>query len=247
MAVRAYNLFANFTKHLVYSGFFEDRGRENAHDLSGRLGELVMMTKSQNQNEHDHRHPHLGGDRVARTAEKRLDPQVLLDPSEEQFDLPAFPVKQGDHLGGQGLGVGDEDVLLARLRIAVADSPDRIGVEFAGAVDAQADELIEEDRAAGRDGLARTHGENHAAFGAGDEERARLVQAVEPAEVDVSFVDHVVGAASGGQRVEGVDLVVFGVGNLDKYGRLHVQVEKGVEFDGALDRKSTRLNSSHAN
>ena len=67
---------------------------------------------------------------------------MLLDPSEEQFDLPALLVKQGDHLRGQGLIVGDEDELLAGLRIAVSDSPDRIGVEFAAAVGAQADELI---------------------------------------------------------------------------------------------------------
>ena len=37
--------------------------------------------------------PHLGLDRVIAGAEEMLNPQVLLDPLEEQFDLPSALVR----------------------------------------------------------------------------------------------------------------------------------------------------------
>ena len=40
--------------------------------------------------------PYLGLDRILGGSKERLDPQVLLDPFEKQFDLPAGLVKQRD-------------------------------------------------------------------------------------------------------------------------------------------------------
>lgn len=53
----------------------------------------------------DHRDQHgiLGG------AEKAFDLEVLLDPFEKQFDLPALLVQIGNRLGGAVEVVGDED------------------------------------------------------------------------------------------------------------------------------------------
>ena len=59
--------------------------------------------------------PDLGLDRVLRGAEERLDPQMLLDPFEEQFDLPPLTVELGDRQCRQGEVVGEEDQLLAGL------------------------------------------------------------------------------------------------------------------------------------
>ena len=51
------------------------------------------------------RNPDLGFYGVIAGAVKRFDPQVLFDPAEEQFDLPALGVERGDGRGGQ-LGNG---------------------------------------------------------------------------------------------------------------------------------------------
>jgi len=48
--------------------------------------------------------------------EEALDPQVLLDPLEEQLDLPAARVQRRDGQGGHGRVVGQEDEGLARHR-----------------------------------------------------------------------------------------------------------------------------------
>ena len=45
--------------------------------------------------------PHLRLDCVLRDSEERLDPEMLLDPPEEEFDLPALLVQQGDAFWGK--------------------------------------------------------------------------------------------------------------------------------------------------
>ena len=51
--------------------------------------------------------------RILRGAEECLDLQVLLDPFEEQFDLPALLVEIGHGCRWQVMGVGDEAVFVA--------------------------------------------------------------------------------------------------------------------------------------
>jgi hypothetical protein len=51
-----------------------------------------------------------------------LDAQVLLDPFEEQLDLPAALIESADGSGGKGELVGEKDELLAGVRVPEADS-----------------------------------------------------------------------------------------------------------------------------
>ena len=64
---------------------------------------------------------------VLAVAEELLDAQVLLDPLEEQLDLPAALVQRGDRQRRQGRVVGQEDQRLARLGILEADAPQVLG------------------------------------------------------------------------------------------------------------------------
>src|SRR3546814_17504723 len=52
--------------------------------------------------------PDLRLHRIGRSAEERLDAQVLLDPSEEQLDLPALAIQGADRRGGQGELIGEQ-------------------------------------------------------------------------------------------------------------------------------------------
>ena len=50
--------------------------------------------------------------------EKRFYTQVLLDPLEEQFDLPALPIQLSDQIGFQGKIVGQERNAFARFLVS---------------------------------------------------------------------------------------------------------------------------------
>src|SRR3546814_6766858 len=52
--------------------------------------------------------PDLRLHRIGRSAEERLDAQVLLDPFEEQLDLPALAIQGADRRGGQGALIGEQ-------------------------------------------------------------------------------------------------------------------------------------------
>src|SRR3970040_2673687 len=69
--------------------------------------------------------PHLRLHGVLRGPEERLDPELLLDPPEEELDLPALLVQQGDAFRGKGKLVGEEDQVPPGFRV---DIPDPSGV-----------------------------------------------------------------------------------------------------------------------
>ena len=77
-----------------------------------------------------HSDPDLGLDSVLGGAVEGLDAKVLLDPFEEQFDLPAGLVQFCDGERRQEEVVGEEDEAFARLCVAVDDAAQGIGIVF---------------------------------------------------------------------------------------------------------------------
>ena len=61
-----------------------------------------------------------------------LDAQMLLDPLEEQFNLPAAAVQFGDAERGQREVVGEEDEVLLGVGVIVAYTPQLLGIGGAG-------------------------------------------------------------------------------------------------------------------
>ena len=66
--------------------------------------------------------PDLGAHGVRACAVKGFDAQMLFDPFEEQFDLPAARIKLDNRQGRRGEVVGQKDQFLAGLGIAIADA-----------------------------------------------------------------------------------------------------------------------------
>ena len=66
--------------------------------------------------------PDLGAHGVWAGAVKGFDAQMLLDPFEEEFDLPATAIELGDGPSRHGEVVGQEDQHVARFGIAIADA-----------------------------------------------------------------------------------------------------------------------------
>ena len=71
-----------------------------------------------------------------------FDPKVLLDPFEEELDLPAQLVEVRNGLGGQLELIGEEQEILAVVRIDVMNPAQLLRVILAAGRAAQAPELI---------------------------------------------------------------------------------------------------------
>ena len=76
--------------------------------------------------------PDLGAHRVLAHAVKSFDAQMLFDPFEEQFDLPAAMIQLRNGQGRRGEVIGQKDQRLAGLGIAIADAAQRVGINPAG-------------------------------------------------------------------------------------------------------------------
>ena len=73
-------------------------------------------------------------------------------------------------------------------------------------------------------------------FGARDKEASRLVQAIEPFEVDVASVHDVEGAGLGQQQVQDIDVVQFAVADVQERRDVAAQIQQRVQLDGRLGR-----------
>ena len=89
-----------------------------------------------------HRNPDLSFDGIFAISVECLDSQVLLDPFEEQFHLPARLVEQTDGEGGQVEVVGEETEVAVLFRIVIMNSAERIRVVLPGRSSGQNDGMI---------------------------------------------------------------------------------------------------------
>lgn len=182
-----------------------------------------------------HRHPDLREDGVAGRAQERFDFEVLFDPFEKEFHMPAGLVDFGDGDGGQLEVVGEELVGVAGLGIEVADQAQGFGVFLLGEGAREFDGAIVKQAVFLRDFLLSGDAACEVLFGAGDEEGPSLVDPTEPVEVDVAPVDDIDAVRNQVQKgANRTDIGAFPIGQ-DREGRdLAAQVELAVELDRAF-------------
>ena len=175
--------------------------------------------------------PYLGFYCVFGRAIEGLDSEVLLDPFEEQFDVPSTLVDACDGDGRQASVVGEEDETLAGFGIDEADAPQLFGVVAFALGGLQADALIaaQADALVDRSGLADV--ESQVAFGSGDEEGTGLVDAIESPKIDVTTIHYIDASGLESDLVEDVHVVDASVCNADEYRDGASQVHHRVQFD----------------
>lgn len=178
--------------------------------------------------------PDLGAHGVGRSAVKSFDAEMLFEPFEEQFNLPAAAIQLGDSQGRDGEVVGQEDQRLAGFGITVADAADRGGIIDLGL------------RSDGKHGLVKTQaggfvhrpgvsaGVEEKFLGASDEESARLVEPMESGEVEITAIHDVVDARLPDQLVEEIHVVNTARRNQDDRGIVALEIEQRMQFDGRL-------------
>jgi hypothetical protein len=175
----------------------------------------------------DDRHQHVDADgdpdlrphSVLGSAVEAFDAQVLLDPLEEQLHLPSAPVQGANGQRRQHKLVGQEHQVLAGLGIAIADATQLGGVVLGGI------EAVESNGLVADESRAAVHRRRvnapciEISLGARDEEASRLIERVEPLEVQVASIHDVEGAGLDKQQVQHIDVVHFAVGDVDEGGR----------------------------
>ncbi len=121
--------------------------------------------------------PDLRFGRVLAVVDEAFDMQMLLDPLEEQLDLPATFVPCGDRQCRQGRVVGQEHLRFSGLRVFEADVSQLLGIVVLKDVDTVGHDVM----IAGDDGTPINFHRVHSmcvysSFGASYEERTRLMQ-----------------------------------------------------------------------
>src|SRR5207244_6032593 len=89
--------------------------------------------------------PDLSLDRLLGRAEERLDSQMLLDPLEEEFHLPAAFVERADRCRWKLKMVRQKHQRLARFRIFEEDTPEMLRVALARKLPVEGDGLVADD------------------------------------------------------------------------------------------------------
>ena len=201
---------------------------------------MKLLLDDGDQHVGGHGAPDLRLHRVLAGAQKALDAQMLLDPFEEQLDLPAALVQRGD-------GQRRQAVLLVRKTSVLPDSGSlkRMRRKCSGIVLGRVEAIERDGLIADHAGVAVGRGRVHApcihaALGAGDEEGAGLMQRVQPGEVHIAPIHHVEGAGLDRQDVQHVDVVQLAVADVDEGGDRAAQVQQRVQLDGRLGRAKRR-------
>ena len=178
--------------------------------------------------------PYLGADSVLRGAEEGFDAQVLLDPFEEEFDLPPAFVNGCDGNGGQFEVVGKKDQPLAGMSIDITDTPEWFGIVSFPFPCAQSDRLVASQSGSFIDRSRLPDVELGVAFCANDKGCLCHINAVKAREVEIASVDHVDAPRFKKDLVEEMNIVNGAIGNTDKYRDRTGQVDLGVQFDRSL-------------
>ena len=120
------------------------------------------------------------------------DPQVLFDPFEKELDLPAAAIQVGDAQCGQGELFGQEYEALVGLGIDALDATERNGKPFVRIVTTQDHRLIANQTGQSIDRMRVASIGFEIRFRARHEETARLVQPMQPLEVEITSIHHVI-------------------------------------------------------
>src|SRR5260370_219859 len=205
-------------KYLNQGGFLEQGDAQNLqHSVKFQVQSQTLA--------HDG-HQHVDGDGcpdlrlhgVLGESVERFDAQVLLDPFEEQLDLPAALVQLRNGECGQGKIVGEKNQLAIGLPVAVADAAQILGIAVKWIETHQADGLVAAQTGVFVDGL-RGHAAKAKIFSCtNDEKRQALRQGVEPREVQVRTIEKVEGAGFRQQLIEDTNFVDFGWFYIDSHG-----------------------------
>jgi len=159
------------------------------------------------QDVHGDGRPDLGLHRILGGPVEGLDPQVLLDPLEEELDLPPAFVELGDGQRREREVVGEEHEPLPFLRIEVADAAESLGVAPLAVEAVEPDGLIGVDPGGPVDRARVEVAKPEVPLRVRHEEAQGLVEPVQASEVEVAAIEDIDGASLDDEPIEDVHVV----------------------------------------
>ena len=175
--------------------------------------------------------PDLSSHRVLGSAEKCFDAQVLFDPLEEQFDLPATFVNGWNGLCWQIEVVCQEDQALSSFGIKEADTSKFFWVVSLAFVSAQSNGLITSQTAGLVDWSRLTQAESHVTFCSDDKVGVGIFDSKESGKVKVSAVEYIDTSSFKEHLVHEVNVMNRSLCNLHENWDRTSQVNLSVEFN----------------
>ena len=175
--------------------------------------------------------PYLGSHGVLAGAEECFDTQVLFDPLEKQFDLPAAFVNGWDGLCWQIEVVGQEDKTLSSIGIKEADTSEFVRVVSLAFVSAQPNRLITAKTAGFVDRTRLTSAESHIAFCSYDKIGIGSFDFKESGKVQVSTVEYIDTSSFKKHPIHEVNVMNRSVCNLHEYRDRSSQVNLSVKLN----------------
>ena len=165
---------------------------------------------------------------------------MLLDPAEEDLDLPAAAVQLGDLKRVQGEVVGEEDQRTLLLGFDVANPTQRFAIALLRIEATKPDRLVAAQPGCPIDKATGVDVEAQVRLGANREERSGIGEAGEPAEVEIGPVHHVNRPWLDWYLVEHVDLVNQPFRRSAKRGNRSSQIQQCVQLGRSLGRSLGR-------
>ncbi|PRC93279.1 hypothetical protein S2091_2017 [Solimicrobium silvestre] len=174
---------------------------------------------------------YLGFDGVFAGSQKGFDTQMLFDPFEEQFDLPALLVQRGDQFRFERKIVGQEYEAFSVL-VFDDNAPQRPWIILACVIQRQLASLVANEIGAGSiDRVGVTALEFGVALGSGYKESVQLVETMQPFEIQVAAIHQIKCTWLDSQIVQNIDFVGLAVGDMNKGRDRTTQVEQSMQFD----------------
>ena len=175
--------------------------------------------------------PDLSSHSVLGCAKKCFDTQVLFDPLEEQFDLPAAFVNGRDRLCWQVEVIRQEDQALSSLGIKEADTSEFFRVVSFTFVSAQPNGLIAAQTAGLVDWTRLTQAKSHIAFCPDDKVGVRAFDSKESGKVKISAVEDIDASSFKEHPIHEVNVMNRSLCNLHENRDRTSQVNLSVEFN----------------
>ena len=177
--------------------------------------------------------PHLRFDGVLRRAEESLDTQVLLDPFEEEFHLPAAFVQFANSQRWKRSIVGKEYQASA-FGICISDTSEPLRIMLLRVENHEFDQLIAHQPGTSIYRIGIDAAKLGIRFGSCDKEAAGLMQAVETREVEISSIHHIESSRFWHKQIQDADILHLAVADMNEGRNGTSQIQKSMEFDSSL-------------
>lgn len=220
-----------FCKEFIERCFLKKANAQNLQNTVQTLAQFQLLANDGNQNVNTDGDPDLGLHGVDRGSIETANPQVLLDPLEEQFDLPSALVELGDGEGWQSKMIGQKNQMSLLLDIEEVDASQTFRIISLRVEASQSSNLVGTHTGDFVDWAGLVTNENQVVFGPDHEEGHGLVDSIEPCKIQVSAIHDIEGSGLDDQLVENVHVVEFSLGNGNETGNWPSQVQQGMELD----------------